>query len=150
MKIILLQDVPKIGKKYEIKNVSDGFARNFLIVRGLAKVASLENTRAVESLKRIAAENTKKKESLLKENLLKLTSDNMRLAIKANANENGGLFSGLDKTEIAKRINQKTGIEIAAEMILLERPIKQIGEYDVEIAFGKERPKIKIAVERES
>ncbi len=147
MKVILLQDVSKVGKKYEIKNVADGFGRNFLINRGLAQLATKENITRLESLKKEHNESIKKTEESLISALFSVKERGV--TIKAKANEEGGLFAALRKEDIAKIVLKQVGADIAIDNILLDKPIKQIGQFEIEIKIGDKKLPIKLAIEKE-
>jgi len=147
MKIILLEDVKNLGKKGEIKEVADGYAKNFLFPRNLAVLATSQKIKEVEE-KQKAQE--KKAEAELK-TFQKLAEklDGYELEIKAKATKEGKLFGSLDKEKIAKLL-QKNNFSIEPSQIKLEKPIKEIGEYEVFLEFphGLEA-KIRVIVQGE-
>ena len=104
MKIILLKDVPKVGKKHETKEVPDGYGRNFLLKRGLAEIATASAIKRVEEIKKTAAVEKKIQEDLLMKNLEDL--NDITITLKEKANEEGHLFAGIHKEEI---ISEKKG-----------------------------------------
>ncbi len=130
MKVILLQDVFGVGHKYEVKTVSHGYARNFLIPRKLAQIATLSSLKAIEVQKiRVEQERAIQKD-ILEKNLESL--NNARIEIERKANEKGHLFDSVDKKEIEIILKDKR-MEIPADMIELEKPIKEIGEHKIKI-----------------
>jgi large subunit ribosomal protein L9 len=134
MKIILLKDVPKVGQKNAVCEVKDGFALNSLLPRGLARQAT---PNALKQIEKIQVQEERKKEgsdTALQEKISGLG----QIEIKVKANEKGHLFAGVGKTEIGKVIN------ISEENILLEHPIKEIGEHEIEIQAGDQVKKIKL------
>ena len=131
MKIILLNNVPKLGQKYDIKNVSDGYALNLLIPRGLAIAATPEALKKAEAQRAKLEGEKKVSEELMSENLKRL--DGMTLTIVGKANDKGHLFAGLHRDEIAKELNSQMQIQIDPSSIQLEHPIKEVGEYDIEV-----------------
>lgn len=131
MKVILLQDVPNVGKKYEVKNVSDGYGRNFLISRNLAKIATPQTTQAMEKEKKRREEEKKVQENLFEKNLESLNA--VTVVIKEKANEKGHLFASIHPKEISKAVKEQHHIDIPEEMIELVQPIKEIGEYKVRV-----------------
>ncbi|MBU1159696.1 50S ribosomal protein L9 [Patescibacteria group bacterium] len=135
MKIILLQDVLNMGKRYDVKNVSDGYARNFLLPRKLAMVATTQNLQNLEKRKKIAEEKKEKQKKITEENLAEL--NNKKISISAKSNEKGNLFKGITKQRISEILKEKENIEIAPELIELEKPIKQAGEHEIKIANKK-------------
>lgn len=145
MKIILDKDVPSVGKAYEIKEVNDGYARNFLLPKGLAHLAtpialSNLNKKIQESAGHIQANKSK---------LIKMATklDNQIVVVKEKAQSNGKLYGSVGIERIAG-VLKESGFEIKKELILLQNPLKELGEFPVEIKFdAKLRIKIKILVE---
>lgn len=135
MKVILLQDVPNVGRKYEVKNVSDGYARNFLFPRKLAEIATTKAIQALELKKKQLEEEKKIQQDLLKKNLEALNG--IKISIKEKTNEKGHLFAAIHQKEIAKILKEQKHIEIFEEMIELEKPIKEIGEYEIKVKDKK-------------
>lgn len=143
MKVVLLKDVAKLGKKFEIKNVADGHALNSLIPQGLAAVATDAVVKRAEAEKAIIAEKRKKEEAELVKNLDAVKA--LQLQIVAKANPKGHLFSSIHKAEIAAEI-RKAGIAIDAEFVSIDKPIKEVGEHTVEIVAGGKSAKCKLVV----
>lgn len=144
MKIILNQDVPKVGKKYEVKNVADGHALNFLIPRGLATAATAGALKKLEIAKTMVAVDKKVQEDLLLKNLKSL--DGAKIEIVEKANDKGHLFAGLHKEQIIPEIKKQTGLDVLPEFLVLEKPIKQIGEQPVEIKIQDKTAKFVVVV----
>lgn len=134
MRIILLQDVPKVGKKWEVKNVADGFAQNSLIPRGLAEIATAAGAaraaaaRADADSKRIASAEA------IAQNFKKI--EGARVEIISKANEHGHLFAAIHENDIIKALKEKTGVEVAPEFINLAHPIKTTWEHNIEVSVG--------------
>ena len=143
MKIALLHDVPKVGKKYDVKNVSDGFALNFLIPKGLASTATDTVIKKLETLKAEDSTRRKIQEDLLLMNLK--TIDGMELLLSERANEKGHLFAGIHKQNIIAGMADKH-INLHPDFILLEKPIKQLGEHTVEINVQNKKATLKVIV----
>lgn len=131
MKIILMEDVPKLGHKYDVKNVSDGYARNFLLPRKMAQLASDKSVKAVEALKKRRAQELEVRHDILEKNINSL--DGIRVSVEEKANEKGHLFSIIHPEEISKILKEKSHIEIPAKLITTEKPIKEIGEHKVKV-----------------
>jgi large subunit ribosomal protein L9 len=144
MKVILLKDVPKLGKKFDVKNVSDGFALNSLIPQGLVAVATDALIKKTEGEKALLAEKRKKEEADLAKNLDVVSKNPLEIRVKANAK--GHLFSSIHKAEIAVEIHKATGVHIDAEFVKLEKPLKEVGEHVVEIAAGGKVAKLKLVI----
>ncbi|MFA5987405.1 MAG: 50S ribosomal protein L9 [Candidatus Paceibacterota bacterium] len=147
MKVILLQDVSKVGKKYEIKDVSDGYGRNFLINRKLALLVTPENIKKIGASKKKHEEELQLKNELLEKSLLTINEKNF--VIKAPASEEGNLFAGIHKADLAKVIAKETDVELDPDTIILDKPIKSIGVFPVDVAVANKKVTIKITVEKE-
>ncbi|MGC8954810.1 MAG: 50S ribosomal protein L9 [Fervidobacterium sp.] len=148
MKVVLIQDVPKLGKKGEVINVSDGYARNYLIPRGLAKEATTEVLKQLEKEKE---EERKKQQALKKEGESLLSELHKHVfKIKAKAGEGGKLFGSLTSSTIADEISKVLSKEFDKKWIVLDSPIKALGTYDVQVKLpGGVSGKIKIEVVKE-
>jgi large subunit ribosomal protein L9 len=144
MKIILLKDVAKLGKKYEVKNAADGHAANMLIPRGLAIAATPENLRRIESEKAVVEGERKVHQALLAENLKKL--EDTVLSISGKANEKGHLFAGLHQSEIAAALAKQSRIQLDPASIQLEHPIKAIGEHMISVKGEGKSVKFKLVI----
>ena len=134
MKVVLLEDVKKLGRAGEIVNVSDGYARNLLFPKGWAQIATPDVLKRVEKIK--ADRIVKEKEETAKfANLAKEVKDK-KIIISAKA-KGGKLFGSIDTGIIAKELKSQLNIEVAREAIKLEAPIKEIGEKKITIEFIK-------------
>ena len=132
MRVILLQDIEKLGKKYDTKEVADGYARNFLIPQGLAKPATEEALIWLETKKEIEA---KKAEEELKKIQEKATAiDGQELIIPVKIGEEGQLFESITSQKISEKLKE-LGFEIKKTQIDLPKPIKELGEFPIKIKF---------------
>jgi large subunit ribosomal protein L9 len=145
MKVLFLKDVPKVGKKYDIKNVSDGYAQNFLLPKKLAEVASKGAEKRVEKWKLAEAEMRKVDQALLHKSLKTLAET--VITLKGKANEQGHLFAAIHKEEISEKLREQAGIEMPAEYLDLDKPVKEIGEHEIPVIIGEMKGKFKLAVE---
>lgn len=129
MKVILLKNVDKLGKEGEVKEVSDGYARNFLIPQDLAKPATEQALREAELN---AAKKSKVDQTDLEE-VQKLAEqlDGRELFIKVKEKD-GTLFGSVNEKTIAKTFADE-GLKIEPESVKLDEPIKEIGDYDVKL-----------------
>jgi len=132
MKVILLQDIEKLGKKYETKEVKDGYARNFLIAKGLAKKADKKTLLWVETQKEIEAK--KSEEDLKKIQELASAIDGQELLISAKIGDKGQLFESIGVQKISEKIKE-LGFEVKKNQLKLENPLKELGEYPIKIKF---------------
>lgn len=132
MKVILLHDVRGIGKKYDIKDVSDGYANNMLLPKGLAKHATPQATAQIEKIKKEEAAMRKVHTDLLEKNLAALQG--ATVTVREKGNDKGHLFAGLHGNEIVKAVKQTTGVDIAVADIVLDKPLKTAGEHSITVA----------------
>lgn len=145
MKIILLKDVPKVGRKYETKEVSEGYAANLLIPRGLAVAATSSTIKAI-NIEKAKLEGEKKiHDELLIKTLNDL--DGKTITLKEKVNEKGHLFAGLHKPELLKAIKDQTRLELNEEHVLLDKPIKEAGEHTVELRGAGKTAALKVVIE---
>jgi large subunit ribosomal protein L9 len=135
MKVIFIKDSPGNGKKGEIKEVSDGFAANFLIPKGFAQVASKEI-----QLK-VAKETKEHQTKLAKENqkfmALKQDIERRIFTLQVKVGNQGQIFGGIHEKDIATAINLKMNLALLKNQIRIKVPLKQLGDYVVEINLGK-------------
>ena len=146
MKIILLKDVQKLGKKYETKTVSDGHAINLLIPQGLAIAATRDAVKRMEGMKAQIEGERKVQEELLVNNIEGLKD--VTLTIVGKANEKGHLFAGLHKEAIASEIAKQTRLQVDPSFIQLEHPLKELGEHMVEVKAAGKSVKMKIVISK--
>lgn len=129
MKIILLQDVPKLGKKDEIVNAKNGYARNYLFPRDLAIEATKENLKNWEARKEQRAEQAAYE--LSQAEALANTLKDVKVELKAKVGGGGKIFGAITNKEIAEGLKQQHGIEIDRRKIVLEDKIKELGVTEV-------------------
>lgn len=145
MKVILLQDVHKVGRKYQVAEVSPGFARNFLFPGKKAEVATKAALKRYEALKERHNQELAVREELLVKSLGDLATITVKMTGKAN--EQGHLFAGLHQAEIAQAIKEQTDIDLLPEHITLKKPIKEAGVHPINITIGEHRGKVTLEVE---
>jgi len=143
MKILLIKIVKNLGLAGEIKEVSEGYARNFLLPKGLAEIASKHNQKVV-------AEQKQKKEKLKKLEARSKKSEVKKLAGKTfhftvKADEKGTLYEKLSAKSIAGELG-KQGLKVETGEVKLEKAIKKTGEHDVKIEIMGEKATIKLKV----
>jgi len=132
MKVILLEDVENVGKKFEIKEVKDGFARNFLIPNGLAKQATKEALKWLEVNKEILEK--KAEEELANVEKVASEVDGFELTIPVKVGEKGQLFEKITAQKIADKLKD-SNYNIKKDQIEISEPISEIGEFPVKIKF---------------
>src|SRR3989338_4041770 len=144
MKVIFLKDVPRVGKKYDVKDVNDGYATNFLLPRKLAITATPKALAELETRKKEIAIEREVQESLLLKNLEEIKGKTV--TIKGKANELGHLFSAIHKKEILEAMSEQHHAEISEEFIVLEKPIKAVGEFEIPISIRDKKSSFKLVV----
>ncbi len=131
MKVILIEDMPKLGEVGDVCEVADGYARNYLIPQGLAIVATEGALRQVENLKRQEArrrERIRGDAVAFKEQL-----DSLTLVFQAKVGETGRLYGSITSSDIAERIEELTGREVDRRKVVLDNPLKELGTFQVPI-----------------
>ena len=136
MKVILQQDVKGQGKKGEMKEVSDGYARNYLMPRGLASPATADAVNALKLKEKAKAAQMAKEKAAAEENAKRLSG--VVVQISARAGQGGRLFGAVTSQEIAEALREQHGIEIEKNKIVQAEPIKQFGSYEVKAKLGYE------------
>lgn len=135
MEVILRTHVPKLGKPGDVVRVKDGYARNYLLPKGLAIPANRKNLAAMERERQIIlakAERERKKQMSLAEKIESLT-----LTIPQRVIEEDRLYGSVSAQDIVAEL-EKQGLEISRKQVLLEAPIKTLGEYEVPIRISPE------------
>ncbi|MFZ5364268.1 MAG: 50S ribosomal protein L9 [Patescibacteria group bacterium] len=130
MKVILLKNVDKIGKAGETKEVAEGYGRNFLIPRGLARLATSGAVAKVEAEKRAAAEKAVHEERRLKKTAKELAGIEIKIAAKVG--DGGKLYGSIGVEEVIVEL-KKRGFELGKNQIKLEKPIKEVGGHEIVI-----------------
>ncbi len=130
MKVILKEDVPSLGKRGDTIKVSDGYARNFLIPKGLALEATGKNIHVLEHAKKVIAQQSEK-ERKKAESLLQQFSD-VTVTIPCKVGEMDKLFGSVTGKDIEKALREK-GFEVDKRQVVIEDPIKSLGEHRVKI-----------------
>lgn len=148
MKVILIQNVKKLGQKGEVKEVAVGYARNFLIPQKLAVQATqlaLEQVNQQVQEKQADDQKQKTKEQILFDKI-----NNLKIEINAKANEQGSLFAGIKEKDIAFEL-AKNNIDIIKDQIKIKKPIKEVGEHKVGVEFkdiGEAKLKVNIKAKK--
>lgn len=134
MKIILLEDVDNLGDKFQTKVVADGFARNFLIPKGLAAAATDSALKNLEQKIKFAERREARIEKELATKMAKVTGTNIE--IREHAGPDGKLFGSVSARQIAAIISEQIGLEINKKRVALDSPIKKAGEYKLSFKMG--------------
>ena len=136
MKVILLQDVKGKGKKGQLLEVSDGYARNFMLPRKLAMEATADAINTMRMNDKAAAEKAAREKAAALETAGKLRA--MTLVVKAKGGGAGRLFGSVTNQEIADALEKNTGIKLDKRKIVIADPIKNVGTYTVTCKLGYE------------
>ncbi len=130
MKVVLLENVDKVGKKFEIKEVKDGFARNFLIPQGLAKIATKDVLKwaaaQMEIKEKAAVEDLKKSQEVASQ------MDGLEVMMSVKIGEKDQLFEKITAQKIAEKLAEM-GFAVKKDQITLENPIELLGEHPVKV-----------------
>ena len=132
MKVILLKDIKNLGKRYELKNVSPGYARNYLLPRGLAIGANKKALKWLEVQKDILAQKSAQELERVGKLVKKL--DGTEIEIPVQVGKKGQLFEKITSQKIASRLKEE-GFDIKKDQIELSHEIKELGEFPVKIKF---------------
>lgn len=148
MKVLLIKDVKALGKAGELKEVKDGYGHNFLISKGLAKLATPDVLRQYEAMqKRKAQEEADLIEKL---NQIKADLAKINLVIVRKLGANGSLFGSITKDEISETLKQEHKIEIDKKSIEFDNAIKATGIYELDVKLGHSiHAKLKLEVKGE-
>ncbi len=147
MKVILLQDVPKVGKKYDIREVSDGYGRNFLLRNKLAEAATDKSLKVAEEMKQKMVAVRKMADAETESSLAKIS--NIKLTLKGRANEEGHLFAGIKSEEISRAIKDQADLVVLPEFIMIDKPIKTLGEHTIGVSLAGKTASFKLVVDKE-
>jgi large subunit ribosomal protein L9 len=131
MKVVLLQDVKDLGKKEQLVNVSDGYARNYLFPKKLAVEATSGKLKELEQKKNSEMKKKDKEKQAARELADKLNKS--EISFKVKAGENGKLFGSITSKDVADAVKAQLKIEIDKKKIVLHDAIKSLGTYPVEI-----------------
>jgi large subunit ribosomal protein L9 len=136
MKIILQREVDKLGVPGDVVDVADGYARNYLVPRGMAVPASKGAVRHAESLRRAHDERVAKARNEAKALADRISGTALRVIAKAG--EGGRLFGSVTAADLAEEIERQTGEEIDRRMIHLDEPIRSLGVHEIRVRLHPE------------
>ena len=132
MKVILLQDTEGLGKKYETKDVKSGYARNFLLPQRLARAATKDALKWLRDQKELIEKEAE--EDLKKAQVLASGLDGLELTISVKVGDEGQLFESINNQKIAEKLKE-IGFEVKKSKIILKAPIKELGEFLVNVSL---------------
>ena len=145
MNVIFLEDVPNAARAGEIKEVADGYARNFLIPRKLALLADPSAINIIETQRKIKARHQAQTEAELATLAQQLDGTEVSLRVHTGAKDR--LYGSITSADIAAELQNTTGVAIDKRKIELAEPIRQLGSYEATIRLAKDiTPKIKVDV----
>ena len=134
MKVIFIKDQPGGGKKGQLKEVADGYAKNFLIAKGFAQAATADiQAKIAKEQKEAAAKQQKETNRLV---ALKQDLEKRLFTVTVKVGDKGQIFSGVHQKEIVQSINQKMNTTLEKNQIEMPRPIKELGEYKIKVRLG--------------
>jgi large subunit ribosomal protein L9 len=136
VKVILADDVEKLGHKGEIVTVADGFARNYLVPKGLAMLASKGALKQAEDMQRSRAEKVRKEKEAAAARVASLGAS--PVYISARAGEGGRLFGSVTRSDVARAIVEQLNEQIDRHLIRLDEPIRRLGRHEVEVHLHDE------------
>ncbi|MCL5781077.1 MAG: 50S ribosomal protein L9 [Firmicutes bacterium] len=131
MQVVLLQDVAKLGKKGDIVNVTEGYARNFLFPRNLASPASEGKLKEIHTQRQTQAAKKQKEEEQARQMAAKI--NNLTVVLKAKVGDAGRLFGAISSKDIADGLKAQHGYDIDKKKIVLKEPIKTLGTHRITI-----------------
>lgn len=145
MKVVFLKDVARVGRAGEVKEVADGYAKNFLFPKKLALPATPSSIKMAEAqLKKEDQEQQRHAEELVE---VARQLEGLSLDFKMKVMEEGRLYGSIRDTQIAEELKRLTGIDIERTRIELLEPIRQLGSYELTIRLGRDlAPKVKVVV----
>ena len=147
MKVILKKAVTGLGGPGTVKEVADGYARNFLIARGLAEVATNSKLQEMESQRASKAKGSAEHQAKMAEVFGKLAEANIMFQRKATPTNK--LFAAISLQTVAEELSKKIHFEIDPESLSVDEPIKSLGEHIVKLHSGDKSGEFKVTVEKE-
>ncbi len=134
MKVILLKDVAKIGRRLQIVTVPDGYALNKLIPNGMAKSATPENVKMLQAVTSKQKENQEHDSEVFKGIVSSLKDRKIEITVEANAE--GKMFQALKSEAVAESISKEINVKVGGDAVVIKTPIKTLGDHEVELASG--------------
>lgn len=147
MKVILIKDVKDVGRAHEEIEASDGYALNFLIPKKLAIAATTVARKEAETRRKQVTDRSALDATLLAQNIASLVTAN--IVIRAKANEKNHLYDAVGEPEIILAAKEQAHIDLPEGVIKLEKPIKELGTFDIPVSAGETFGKFSITIEAE-
>lgn len=146
MKVIMIHSIGGVGRQNEIKDVSDGYALNFLIPNGHAVHATAEKVKALHDRLAVEKRSAEEKEKKAIQGIERLRGGSVRML--ARTNDVGGLYRELTPDMIATAIVNTYGVRVPQNAIVLHEPIKKIGQHTITIVQGTHNTEIRVVVDK--
>jgi large subunit ribosomal protein L9 len=148
MRVVFLDDVEGVAHAGEIKNVADGYARNFLLPRKLAAAATTATMQQADARARAIAREQEKLDEAAQTIAGKISAS--PIVIPARAGDQGRLFGSVTASDIADAINARAGAHVEHRQVLLDAPIKETGEFEIEVSLTRNvRARVNLEVKAE-
>ncbi len=147
MKVVLTKDVKGIGRAYETVSTADGYALNYLIPKKLAIAATIGAMKTAGTRVTAAVARKELDHKLLEQNIASLAE--ARIVIKMKANDKGHLYDAVGTPEISAAAKEQARIDLPEEVIKLEKPIKELGTFEIPVSAGETFGKFSITIEAE-
>jgi len=147
MEVILLEDVADLGKKYDTVEVADGYGMNYLLPQKKARAATDRAKAQVKNKKEKLEQKRAEEKEAIRESLDQIKKE--VITVERNANEDGQLFAGIDRSEVAELVEKKRDVSLDTKYIMLEAPIKSVGEHEVAVAIDEDEAVFTLKVEEE-
>lgn len=148
MRVVFQEDVTNVARAGDVKNVADGFARNYLLPKKLAVLATPDELQRVEAVKRLAAKKRAREEADLA--AMAEVLGGLSLTFRAKVGAQNRLYGSITGADIAAEVQRVAGVEIDKRKVALEEPLRQIGEFEVGVKLSKDlEPRVKVVIMEE-
>jgi large subunit ribosomal protein L9 len=144
MKVILTQDVPRVGKRYDVVDVADGYAQNFLFPQELAERATDDKVAILDKKREAAKVAEEARMADLKEKLEHL--EDISVTIEVKADDKGNLYKKLHADDIAQALKDDADMDLPATAILLDAPIDEVGDHEVRVEAADQKATLTVQV----
>jgi large subunit ribosomal protein L9 len=134
MQVILLRDVPGVGKKNELRDVNGGYAKNFLLAKNLAVIATPQVVSKMHNEAHQAAEKSRRENERAAEAAADLTKRTFTFVVKVG--DKGQVFGTIHERDVAEKISAKLGVTVDRKQVTLPKDMKHLGEYTAEVKLG--------------
>lgn len=136
MQVILLKDIDKLGDRFEVVSVKNGYGRNYLIPQGLARVANKTNVASIEDIKRVEEEQEAARRAEFEAIATQLASQTIKIGAKAG--QSGKIFGSVTNVQIIAAIKEQLDLEIERRKVTIAEEIKELGTYKAQVQLSRE------------